>query len=159
MGGSNVESIHQDFFHEGNGLFVESTNPLWVTPFTTFLSGSIKTEEGGFLHAIKHHAEKLVPCLKDPMKQTCVFQMLTFVARKGGAMYLKDNIKLPHCTSSNLQKWKEGIIEEEVEESEDPAWTYKFLIPTSVAIATLVILGNVVQYFRQVTRKRYKVKE
>ena len=51
------------------------------------------------------------------------------------------------------------VIEEEVEESEDPAWTYKFLIPTSVAIATLVVLGNVVQYFRQVTRKRYKVKE
>ena len=51
------------------------------------------------------------------------------------------------------------VIEEEIEEPEDPAWTYKFLIPTSVAIATLVILGNVVQYFRQVTRKRYKVKE
>ena len=51
------------------------------------------------------------------------------------------------------------VIEEEVEEPEDPAWTYKFLIPTSVAIATLVILGNVIQYFRQVTRTRYKVKE
>mgnify|MGYP001157509007 FL=1 len=51
------------------------------------------------------------------------------------------------------------VIEEEVEEPEDPAWTYKFLIPTSVAIATLVILGNIIQYFRQVTRKRYKVKE
>ena len=51
------------------------------------------------------------------------------------------------------------VIEEEFEEPEDPAWTYKFLIPTSVAIATLVILGNIIQYFRQVTRKRYKVKE
>ena len=51
------------------------------------------------------------------------------------------------------------VIEKEAEEPEDPAWTYKFLIPTSVAIATLVILGNVIQYFRQVTRKRYKVKE
>ena len=51
------------------------------------------------------------------------------------------------------------VIQEEVEEPEDPAWTYKFLIPTSVAIATTVILGNVIQYFRQVTRKRYKVKE
>ena len=51
------------------------------------------------------------------------------------------------------------VIEEEVEEPEDPAWTYKFLIPTSVAIATIVILGNVIQYFRQVTRKRNKVKE
>lgn len=51
------------------------------------------------------------------------------------------------------------IIEEPPEQIEDVAWTYKFLIPTTVAIATLVILGNVVQYFRQVTRKRYKVIE
>ena len=49
------------------------------------------------------------------------------------------------------------VIEEEVEVQEDPQWTYKFLIPTSVAIATLVIIGNIVQYFRQVTKKRYKV--
>jgi len=51
------------------------------------------------------------------------------------------------------------VIEEEVEISEDPAWTYRFLIPISVAIATLVIVGNVIQYFRQVTKKRYKVIE
>ena len=49
------------------------------------------------------------------------------------------------------------VIEEEVEVQEDPQWTYKFLIPTIVAIATLVIIGNIVQYFRQVTKKRYKV--
>ena len=49
------------------------------------------------------------------------------------------------------------VIEEEVEVQEDPQWTYKFLIPTSVAIATLVNIGNIVQYFRQVTKKRYKV--
>ena len=51
------------------------------------------------------------------------------------------------------------VIVEEVEVEEDSAWTYRFLIPTSVAIALLVIIGNVVQYFRQVTRKRYKVIE
>jgi len=51
------------------------------------------------------------------------------------------------------------IIEEPVEQIEDVAWTYRFLIPTTVAIATLVILGNIIQYFRQVTRKRYKVIE
>ncbi len=51
------------------------------------------------------------------------------------------------------------VIEEEVEIQEDPAWTYRFLIPISVAIATLVIVGNVIQYFRQVTKKRYKVIE
>ncbi len=51
------------------------------------------------------------------------------------------------------------VIEEEVEVEEDAAWTYRFLIPTSVAIAVLVIIWNVIQYFRQVTRKRYKVIE
>ena len=51
------------------------------------------------------------------------------------------------------------VIEEEIETEEDSAWTYRFLIPTSVAIAVLVIIGNVIQYFRQVTRKRYKVIE
>jgi len=51
------------------------------------------------------------------------------------------------------------IIEEPPEQIEDVAWTYRFLIPTTVAIATLVILGNIIQYFRQVTRKRYKVIE
>ena len=51
------------------------------------------------------------------------------------------------------------VIEESPEQIEDVAWTYRFLIPTTVAIATLVILGNVIQYFRQVTRKRYKVIE
>jgi len=51
------------------------------------------------------------------------------------------------------------VIEEEVKVEEDAAWTYRFLIPISVAIAVLVIIGNVVQYFRQVTRKRYKVIE
>ena len=51
------------------------------------------------------------------------------------------------------------VIEEEVVVEEEAAWTYRFLIPTSVAIAVLVIIGNVIQYFRQVTRKRYKVIE
>ena len=51
------------------------------------------------------------------------------------------------------------VIEEPPEQIEDVAWTYRCLIPTTIAIATLVILGNVIQYFRQVTRKRYKVIE
>ena len=50
------------------------------------------------------------------------------------------------------------VVEEPPEQIEDVAWTYRFLIPTTVAIATLVILGNVIQYFRQVTRKRSKFK-
>ena len=43
--------------------------------------------------------------------------------------------------------------------AEEPAWTYRYLIPTSVAIATIIILGNVIQYFRKVVKKRYKIVE
>ena len=43
--------------------------------------------------------------------------------------------------------------------SEEPAWTYRYLIPTSVAIATIIILGNVIQYFRIVVKKRYTIVE
>ena len=42
---------------------------------------------------------------------------------------------------------------------EDPAWTYRYLIPTSIAIATIVVLGNIIQYFRKVVKKRYRVVE
>jgi len=51
------------------------------------------------------------------------------------------------------------VIEDPPEQIEDIDWTYRYLIPTTVAIATLVVLGNIIQYFRQVTRKRYKVIE
>ena len=51
------------------------------------------------------------------------------------------------------------IITENEEIPEEPAWTYRYLIPTSIAIATIVVLGNIVQYFRKVVKKRYKVVE
>ena len=83
------------------------------------------------------------------------------------------NITSPH--KETIMKWVNGEDQndnrnpetksvkspetEEIEVEEDADWTYRFLIPTSVAIAVLVIIGNVIQYFRQVTRKRYKVIE
>ncbi len=51
------------------------------------------------------------------------------------------------------------IITENEGIPEEPAWTYRYLIPTSIAIATIVVFGNIVQYFRKVVRKRYKVVE
>lgn len=38
-------------------------------------------------------------------------------------------------------------------------WTYRFLIPTLIALAIVVVAGTTVQYFLQVVRKRYKVVE
>jgi hypothetical protein len=41
-------------------------------------------------------------------------------------------------------------------EEEVPAWTYRFLIPTFIAITILLVVGTVVQYFNKVVRARYE---
>jgi hypothetical protein len=38
-------------------------------------------------------------------------------------------------------------------------WTYRYLIPTALALAVLVILITSIQYFTQVVRKRYRTVE
>lgn len=38
-------------------------------------------------------------------------------------------------------------------------WTYRFLIPTLLALAVVVVAATTIQYFLQVVRKRYKVVE
>lgn len=40
-----------------------------------------------------------------------------------------------------------------------PDWTYRYLIPTLLALAALVVIATTIQYFLQVVRKRYKVVE
>jgi len=36
-------------------------------------------------------------------------------------------------------------------------WTYRYLIPTGIALAVLVIVVTTVQYFTSVVRKRYRI--
>lgn len=38
-----------------------------------------------------------------------------------------------------------------------PSWTYRFLIPTLLVVAVLVVVLTVVQYFVRVVGKRYRV--
>ena len=38
-------------------------------------------------------------------------------------------------------------------------WTYRYMIPTALAIAVVVILITSIQYFMQVVRKRYRTVE
>lgn len=37
-----------------------------------------------------------------------------------------------------------------------PQWTYRFLIPTTIALAVVVVVITVVQYFLRVVRARYQ---
>lgn len=48
---------------------------------------------------------------------------------------------------------------EEPPAEELPDWTYRYLIPTLLALAALVVVATTIQYFMQVVRKRYRVVE
>lgn len=41
--------------------------------------------------------------------------------------------------------------------SEEPPWTFRYLIPTSLVIGALVVVGSIVAYFLKVVRTRYRV--
>lgn len=46
-----------------------------------------------------------------------------------------------------------------VEEQTEAPWTTKFLIPTSLGLAVIVVFVTSVQYFQKVVKTRYKVVE
>ena len=73
-------------------------------------------------------------------------------------VFSEDNEGLPEGVPEGVPE-PAVIITENEGIPEEPAWTYRYLIPTSIAIATIVVLGNIVQYFRKVVKKRYKVVE
>ena len=50
-------------------------------------------------------------------------------------------------------------IEPEPEAAVEPDWTYRYLIPTALALAVLIVLVTSIKYFSDVVRKRYRVVE
>ena len=38
-----------------------------------------------------------------------------------------------------------------------PDWTYRYMIPTGIVLAVLVIVATSIQYFTRVVRKRYRI--
>lgn len=38
-------------------------------------------------------------------------------------------------------------------------WTYRYLVPTGIALAILVVIATTGQYFTNVVRKRYRIVE
>lgn len=39
----------------------------------------------------------------------------------------------------------------------ESAWTFRYLVPTSLVIALLVVVGSIVAYFVKVVRTRYRL--
>lgn len=50
-------------------------------------------------------------------------------------------------------------IEQEEEAPATPDWTYRYLIPTALVLAVLIVLVTSIRYFSDVVRKRYRVIE
>jgi len=48
-------------------------------------------------------------------------------------------------------------IDREAPDEVEPAWTFRYLIPTSLVIALLVVVGSIVAYFVKVVRTRYRL--
>lgn len=48
----------------------------------------------------------------------------------------------------------ETVVDEAV-----PDWTYRYLVPTGLALAVAVIVVTSIQYFTNVVRKRYRIVE
>ncbi len=41
--------------------------------------------------------------------------------------------------------------------AEEQAWTFRYLIPTSLLIAVVAVVGSIIAYFVKVVRTRYRV--
>lgn len=50
-------------------------------------------------------------------------------------------------------------IESEATETPEADWTYRYLIPTGLALAGVIIVLTAVKYFTDVVRKRYRIVE
>ena len=48
-------------------------------------------------------------------------------------------------------------IADEAPAEVEQAWTFRYLIPTSLVIALLVVVGSIVAYFLKVVRTRYRL--
>lgn len=58
---------------------------------------------------------------------------------------------------SGLVPAVEVVDEENIEAQSD--WTYRYLVPTGLALAVIVVLFTSIRYFTNVVRERYRIVE
>lgn len=50
-------------------------------------------------------------------------------------------------------------VENEEAAEEQAEWTYRYIIPTGLALAAIIVLFTAIKYFTDVVRKRYRIIE
>ncbi len=48
-------------------------------------------------------------------------------------------------------------VPEDAPADPDPEWSYRFLVPATMLLGTVAVVGAVIMYFVRVTRNRYRV--
>ena len=105
------------------------------------------------------------------MKQTGRFAAVLFAT---GALFLLLAIPvfaqedeeglIPEPINEQTEEGSSGLepaipIPQEAEAEVIPDWTYRYLVPTGLVLAVVVILMTSIQYFTNVVRKRYRIVE
>ena len=65
---------------------------------------------------------------------------------------------LPSVAAQQAQEGPAVVIEDDEGVPEDAAWTFRFLVPTLMALTLVLVVGMVVWYQRGFSR-RYRVRE
>jgi len=65
------------------------------------------------------------------------------------------------ATTSTIESGLSPAVPIEAEEAPpaDVDWTYRYMIPTGLVIAAVIILVTAIKYFTDVVRKRYRIVE
>lgn len=64
-------------------------------------------------------------------------------------------------TTTTINSGLHPAVEVGVEETAAPEadWTYRYMVPTALALAAVIILLTAIKYFTDVVRKRYRIVE
>lgn len=73
-------------------------------------------------------------------------------------VFAQEGEQAPETTSEEMIQ-PAVVVPPAADDEVEVQWTYKFLIPTGLLLAALVVFVTVVQYFVRVARSRYSLVE
>jgi hypothetical protein len=82
------------------------------------------------------------------------FSLTAVAAEEGG-----DEGGATDSTSTTINSGLSPAVPVNGEEAAPPEtdWTYRYMIPTGLIIAVLIVLATAIKYFTDVVRKRYRI--
>lgn len=84
------------------------------------------------------------------------FSLVAVAAEEGG-----EEDGAADTTTTTIDSGLEPAVSLDSESPVEPQeeWTYRYIIPTGLALAAIIILFTAIKYFTDVVRKRYRIVE